>query len=104
MDEIGVEIRIAHYPPYPSKYPPIEPRLFPHVPRACQGVVFPSLELVKTLMEKATTRKGLEVTVHILDKGYQTGRKVAEEFKETMRILFDESLPQWNSTAVPIQS
>ncbi len=37
-DEIGVEIRIAHYPPYCSKYNPIEHRLFPHVTRACQGV------------------------------------------------------------------
>ena len=41
-DEIGIEIRIAHYPPYCSKYNPIEHRLFPHVTRACQGVVFAS--------------------------------------------------------------
>jgi len=104
VDEIGVEIRIAHYPPYTSKYNPIEHRLFPHVTRACQGVIFTSLDLVKTLMEKTTTRKGLEVTVHILEKVYQTGRKVAKDFKETMRIIFDEYLPQWNYTAVPRQS
>lgn len=36
VDEIGVEIRIAHYPPYTSKYNLIEHRLFPHVTRACQ--------------------------------------------------------------------
>ncbi len=45
-DEIRIEIRIAHYPPYTSKYNPIEHRLFPHVTRACQGVVFESVELV----------------------------------------------------------
>jgi len=33
VDEIGIEIRIAHYPPYCSKYNPIEHRLFPHVTR-----------------------------------------------------------------------
>jgi hypothetical protein len=104
VDEIGVGIRIAHYPPYNSKYNPIEHRLFPHVTRACQGVIFKSLDLVKTLMEKTTTRKGLDVTVHLLEKVYQTGRKVAEDFKETMRIIFDEYLPKWNYTAVPIQS
>jgi hypothetical protein len=34
VDEIGIEIRIAHYPPYTSKYNPIEHRLFPHITRA----------------------------------------------------------------------
>jgi len=101
-DEIGVEIRIAHYPPYCSKYNPIEHRFFPHVTRACQGVVFASLELVKELMEKTQTQTGLKAFVHIIDKVYQTGRKVADDFKQTMRIVFDEVLPQWNYRAVPL--
>ena len=41
------EIRIGHYPPYCSKYNPIEHRLFPHVTRAGQGVIFTSVALVK---------------------------------------------------------
>ena len=52
VDELGIEIRIAHYPPYCSKYNPIEHRLFPYVTRACQGVVFASVALVKELMGK----------------------------------------------------
>jgi hypothetical protein len=100
-EEIGLEIRVAHYPPYCSKYNPIEHRLFPHITRACQGVIFESVELVKQLMEKTSTAKGLSVTVQIIDKLYQTGRKVADDFKDTMRIVFDEGLPQWNYTAIP---
>jgi len=100
-DEIGVEIRIAHYPPYCSKHNPIEHRLFPHVTRASQGVVFKSVEIVKELMEKTKTSKGLKAVVQIIDKMYETGRKVADDFKETMRIVFDDFLPQWNYTAVP---
>ena len=100
-DELGIAIRIAHYPPYCSKYNPIEHRLFPHVTRACQGVVFENIELVKQLMEKTTTSKGLSVIVEIIDKAYATGRKVVNGFKETMRIVFDELLPQWNYTAIP---
>lgn len=99
--QIGIEIRIAHYPPYTSKYNPIEHRLFPHVTRACQGVVFKSVDLVKELMEKTRTSKGLRVTVNIIDKVYQTGRKVAADFKKNMTIKFDEFLPKWNYTAVP---
>jgi hypothetical protein len=101
VDEIGIEIRIAHYPPYTSKYNPIEHRLFPHITRACQGVIFTSIELVKELIEQTTTAKGLSVTVQIIDKAYETGRKVADDFKETMSIVFDDFLPQWNYTAVP---
>jgi hypothetical protein len=101
VDRIGIEIRVAHYPPYTSKYNPIEHRLFPHLARACQGVIFESVELVKGLMEKAKTSTGLRVTVEILDKVYQTGRKYAEGFKETMKIMFDEILPKWNYRVIP---
>ena len=103
-DEIGLEIRIAHYPPYTSKYNPIEHRLFPHVTRACQGVMFTSVALVKELMEKTHTQTGLKVFVHILDKVYPTGRTVADDFKATMQIVFDDDLPQWNYRAIPLAS
>ncbi len=100
-DEFGIRIRIAHYPPYCSKYNPIEHRLFPHVTRACEGVVFKNVELVKELISSTTTSKGLSTVVNIITKVYETGRKVVGDFKETMRIVFDEILPQWNYTAIP---
>ncbi len=100
-DRMGVAIRIAHYPPYTSKYNPIEHRLFPHVTRACQGVVFQTLDIVKDLMANTGTRTGLNVVVKIIDRVYQTGRKYAATFKENMTIVFDDHLPKWNYTAVP---
>ena len=103
-DDIDIEIRIAHYPPYTSKYNPIEHRLFPHITRACQGVVFKSVELVNELMVKAKTATGLKVFSHILDKTFKTGRKVADDFKTTMRIQFDDDLPKWNYVAIPENS
>lgn len=99
--EIDLEIRVAHYPPYTSKYNPIEHRLFPHLTRVCQGVIFRSVELVKELMSKATTKTGLEVEVTILDKIYETGRKVAAYYKDQMRVIFDDHLPQWNYVIPP---
>lgn len=101
VDEIGVEVRVAHYPPYTSKYNPIEHRLFPHVTRACQGVLFKSVELVKSLMEGTHTQQGLKVSVQIIDTLYQTGRKVTDEFKQNIPIRFDKHLPQWNYCAIP---
>ncbi len=104
-DELGIEIRISHYPPYTSKYNPIEHRLFPHITRACQGVVFKTVELVKQLMMKTSTKTGLSVTVKVTDKLYEIKRKVAEGFKETIRenaqIIFHEILPRLNYSVLP---
>ena len=48
-------------------------------------MIFENVELVKGLMEKAKTSPGLRVTVDILNKVYQTGRKYAKGFKQTMK-------------------
>ena len=100
-NRLNLKIRIAHYPPYCSKYNPIEHRLFPHVTRACKGVPLETIETVKHYMEKTETTTGLNVVVRIIDKVYETGRKYAEDFKKNMPIKFDEHLPKWNYTALP---
>src|SRR6185312_13760696 len=63
VDRLGIEIRVAHYPPYCSKYNPVERRLFCHMTRACQGVLFDSVATVKRLLEKTRTASGLGVVV-----------------------------------------
>lgn len=100
-DRLGLEIRVAHYPPYCSKHNPIEHRLFPHITRACQGVVFHTAAIAKQFMAQAKTSTGLKVTVDILNGVYVTGKKCAENFLETMTIKFDDHLPRWNYTALP---
>jgi hypothetical protein len=97
----GLEMRIAHYPPYTSQYNPIEHRLFPPLTRACQGVIFTRVDVVQELMAKATTKTGLEVSVNILNKEDAIGRKVAADFTEQMGVLFDADLPQWNDRLPP---
>jgi len=67
-------------------------------------VRFHTLALAKEVMEKAKTSTGLRVTVDILDKVYQTGRKGTESFKEQMPIVFDAVFPKWNYRAVPSPS
>ncbi len=98
---LGLELRVAHYPPYCSKHNPIEHRVFPHVTRACQGVVFHNLEIARQFIARTKTNTGLTVTVGVLEKVYAIGRKYAADFKDTMKILFDEHLPKWNYRALP---
>ena len=101
VNAIGIEIRVAHYPSYCSKYNPIERRLFPHVARACQGMLFDTLDTVVRLMRRASTTTGLHTTVNVIRRVYEIGRKVADDFKDRMRIAFDDLLPQWNYVAQP---
>jgi len=71
------------------------------VTRACKGIIFKNLEIVKDVIGKAKTKKGLKVFASIHDKLYETGKKVQQEFKETMKIIFDNYLSKWNYRAVP---
>ena len=103
VNVIGVEVRVAHYPSYCSKYNPIERRFFPHVSRACTGMLFDTLERAVQLMRKATTSTGLKTTVNVIKRIYETGRHATEAMKETLRatVQFHELLPKWNYTITP---
>lgn len=99
---LGLTLRVAHYPSYCSKYNPIDHRLFPHVTRALQGVPLDSIDTVAKLVnERASTKSGLKVFARIMTKTYLTGKKVADDFKENMKIRFDNFLPIWNYWAYP---
>ena len=100
-DRLGLELRVAHYPPNCSKYNAIEHRLFPHVTRACQGLLLTSLQVAVKAMERTSTRKGLKTTVHVLEGDYPLREGYPEGYCETMKIRFDEELPAWNYRAIP---
>ena len=101
VNDLRIEIRVAHYPSYCSKFNPIERRFFPHVTRACQGMLFDTLDTVVGLMRKASTTTGLQTTVNVIRRVYEVGRKVANDFKTAMPIFFDNLLPKWNYIAHP---
>jgi len=95
---IQMNILVAHYPTYCSKYNPIEHRLFCHVHRAWQGTVFKNIQIVKELAQQTTTKTGLSVEVRINEKDYTAKRSYKQEFKENINqyISFDENSPKWN--------
>ena len=99
--ELGIDITIAHYPPYCSKWNPIEHRFFPHVSNALRRGA--AINSIGHMAEKITkTKTGISVSVFINEKNYPTGRKYAQGFKENNEIVFDEYLPRWNYTAKAI--
>ena len=98
---MGIEIRMAHYPSYCSKYNPIERRFFSQVSRACKGMLFDTLETAVRLMRKTSTTTGLKATVNVIRRIYELKRKVTAGFKSSMELVFDKLLPKWNYVAVP---
>ena len=63
-----------------------------------------SVEIVNEVISKTTTSKGLKVFTSIMDKVFNKGRKVTDGFKENMTIRFHDFLPQWNYSAMPLQT
>ncbi len=102
-DRLNIEIVIAHYPAYCSKWNPIEHRAFCYISRAWEGVVFKDYLTIKQLAEKASTKTGFSVKVHINDNVYQTGIKASQEFIANMPVSFDHILPKWNYSFTPKQ-
>jgi len=94
----GLRVRIAHYPPYTSKWNPIEHRLFSQVERAWSGVMLDSPETALKTLENTRTKTGLRVIARILDKVYDIGRKCSDTFLDIKDhfIRHDDILGQWN--------
>jgi hypothetical protein len=101
-NEINLEIVVAHYPSYASKWNPIEHRVFPHVTRSMSGAKLTNIERVKALIERTKTTTGLKVTVGLINKTYQIGKKFTKDSLNALNLSFDEDLPKWNYSIKPL--
>jgi hypothetical protein len=95
-------LTIAHYPPYCSKYNPIEHRLFPHVTRAMQGIVLKTMNVVRDCIARTSTATGLRVLVETTHKIYEKARPTTARFRERMPLIFEHILPTLNYKIRPM--
>jgi hypothetical protein len=93
---LGIDIRVAHLPPYCSKYNPIDHRLFCHLSRALCGRLCESIEWMQLLFSKVTTQGGLSVVAEIARKVYYSGRQAGETFRQCESTIRDEILGKYN--------
>jgi hypothetical protein len=95
---LNISILVAHYPPYCSKWNPIEHRLFSQITHTWSGVALTNIEYVKNLTDTTTTRTGLKVITSINHKQYLSKRVVCQKFRDNIEtfILFDDKRPKWN--------
>ncbi len=93
---IGIPIRVAHLPPYCSKYNPIDHRLFCHLTRAIRGRLCETIRSMQSLFSKVTTTAGLRVIAEIARRSYQRGCKASEEFRNCEPTQRDKLLGKYN--------
>jgi hypothetical protein len=100
---LNMNILVAHYPPYCSKWNPIEHRLFSQISHTWDGVSLTDLPFVQTITNTTKTKTGLTVTTNINEKVYLTQRPYPQEFKDNIKdyVIFDEKLPKWNYLIKP---
>ncbi|RPH37674.1 MAG: ISAzo13 family transposase, partial [Desulfobulbaceae bacterium] len=101
-NELGLTIRVSHFPPGTSKWNKIEHRLFSHISMNWRGKPLVSHEVIVNLIAATTTRKGLNVRSELDQKSYPKGVKVTDEEFAAIRILRDEFHGEWNYSIMPL--
>ena len=99
--QTGLSVIVCHYPPYCSKWNPIEHRLFSQVHKAIEGVVFSDYQTVQKLIEQTSTKTGLTVVVRLNLKEYHIGVKVNKSDLNEKRILHHPVIPELNYRIYP---
>lgn len=103
-NELGVPIRVSHFPPGTSKWNKIEHRLFSYISMNWRGKPLVSHETIVNLIAATTTRKGLKVKAE-LDSGlYPKGIKITDEEIETVRIFREDFHGEWNYSILPTET
>lgn len=99
--KIDKRLIIVHYPPYCSKYNPIERKLFAQVHRTIKNTILTNAEQVKNLIMKTSTKQGLSVEVRINDQFYPIKELSRPKDIDEKRILRHPTLPKLSYTILP---
>ena len=102
-NKLGIKLLVVHYPPYCSKFNPIEHRLFSQITRSWSGAPLMSLQNAADRAAMTTTKKGLKVHVHINSKSYDIKRPIEESYQKRLarQVVFAPELGKWNYLIKP---
>jgi transposase len=99
--DIGVAIRVAHFPPGTSKWNKIEHQLFCHITHNWRGRPLVSREVIVSLIGATKTRSGLRVRASLDDREYATGVRVSNDEFAAIALDRDEFHGDWNYAIRP---
>lgn len=100
-DQTGLQIQLAYYPPYHSKYNPVE-RCWGRLEEHWNGEILDSVEKVIN-WAKTMTWKGVKPVVHLWDKVYEKGISLTKKEMKPYEFRIKRSvlLPKWNVLITP---
>lgn len=95
---LELNIIMLHYPPYCSKYNPIEHCMFGPLTRSWSGAPLLTIEDARKRAEMTKTKKGLSIVATVNQRTYETKRPIEESYesKKSKLIVFDDKLPKLN--------
>lgn len=100
-NEIGLPIRVSHFPLGTSKWNKIEHRMFCHISMNWRGKPLISHEVIVNLIANTTTNTGLKIMAHLNKNIYPIGIKVSNEEFSSINIARDEFHGEWNYIISP---
>lgn len=100
-DELGLAIRVSHFPPGTSKWNKIEHRLFSFISINWRGRPLRTYETVVNLIANTTNRGGLVVRARLDRRRYPTGKKVSKKDLKALNIARDAWHGDWNYVIKP---
>jgi hypothetical protein len=100
-DRHQLTLELAYYPPYHSKYNPIE-RCWGILENHWNGTLLTSIETALA-WAKTMTWRGVTPIIHLLNRVYETGVRLSpREFRPiAARLTRSVSLPKWSLTISP---
>lgn len=100
-DDLGLAIRVSHFPPGTSKGNKIEHRLFCYITQNWRGRALRTFETVVQLIGSTRTSKGLRVRAKLDKRKYPTEAKVSKAEMAKLALHRHEFHGDWNYELQP---
>ncbi|MDR2447337.1 MAG: hypothetical protein LBD58_08655 [Treponema sp.] len=100
-DEIGVPIRVCHYPPGASEWNKIERCLFPFISMSWRGAPLTDYQTIVDLIRNTRTRTGLSVRCQLDTNKYGLGVHITDEQMLEIKLRWCKFHKDWNYTLQP---
>jgi hypothetical protein len=100
-DDIGLKLRVCHFPPGTSKWNKIEHRLFCQITKNWRGRPLTSYEVIVQLIASTKTVTGLTVQAALDPHPYTIGIKVSDKELAKLKITPAKFHGNWNYSVAP---
>ena len=101
-NELGLTLKVSHFPSGTSKWNKIEHRLFSFISKNWRGKPLINLAVIISLISATTTNSGLIVKCAADYNEYKKGIKVSDEELALVNLHTDDFHGEWNYSIVPI--